>query len=109
LIFKDTPWATSQFAADPYTDDDRYSIESSWGNLLSGYYGDESLLSQQLDDMIARKAVDENARHRLRRIECLDLPMEGGRVQDSFHPARLEASEDCLGSARALLAVADEQ
>lgn len=60
LIFKDTPWATSQFASDPFTDDDRSSITSSWGNLMSGYYGDESLLSQQLDDMIARIVVEDS-------------------------------------------------
>jgi hypothetical protein len=59
LIFKDTPYATSQFATDPYTDDDRSSINSSWSNLLSGYYGQESLLSQQLDDVIARVVVED--------------------------------------------------
>jgi hypothetical protein len=60
LVFKDTPYATSQFATDPYTDDVRFSINSSWSNLLSGYYGDESLLSQQLDDMIARIVVEDS-------------------------------------------------
>jgi hypothetical protein len=59
LIFKDTPYATSQFATDPWTDDDRGSIVYSWENLHSGYYGYESLLSQQLDDLIAKVIVDD--------------------------------------------------
>lgn len=59
LVFKDTPHATSRFAAEPYTDDERGSIVSSWGNLMSGYYGYESLLSQQLDDVIARVVVED--------------------------------------------------
>jgi hypothetical protein len=59
LIFKDTPYATSQFAADPWTDEDRGSIIYSWENLHSGYYGYESLLSQQLDDLIAKVIVDD--------------------------------------------------
>jgi hypothetical protein len=61
LIFKDTPYATSQFDADPWTDEDRGSIIYSWENLHSGYYGYESLLSQQLDDLIAKVIVDDTA------------------------------------------------
>ncbi|MEZ4462658.1 MAG: hypothetical protein R3E66_23610 [bacterium] len=56
LKFKDTPYATSQFETGSW---DRGSIISSWGNLMSGYYGKEALLAQQLDDMIARIVFED--------------------------------------------------
>src|SRR5690606_16245172 len=56
LVFKDTPYATSQFEGMGF---DQGSITSSYNNLLEGYYGKESLLSQQLDDMIARIVYED--------------------------------------------------
>jgi hypothetical protein len=51
-IFKDTPSATSAFGEE---------VHSDYGNLISGYYGHESKLVEQMDDMIARIVVaDEN-------------------------------------------------
>lgn len=51
-IFKDTPSATSRFGGEVHGD---------YGNLISGYYGHESRLVEQMDDFIARILVeDEN-------------------------------------------------
>ena len=44
-IFKDTPGATTPFAGE---------VSGDYGNMISGYYGDEPLLVEQMDDMIAR-------------------------------------------------------
>ena len=54
-IFKDRPEATSQF------DDGRETRfreqQSSYNNLIGGYYGHESTLVQQMDDVVARVVV----------------------------------------------------
>jgi hypothetical protein len=49
-IFKDTPNATSQFGEDVIPD---------YGNLISGYYGHEPTLIEQMDDTIARIIVED--------------------------------------------------
>lgn len=49
-IFKDTPSATSAFGQEVHAD---------YGNLISGYYGHESKLIEQMDDMIARIVVED--------------------------------------------------
>ncbi len=49
-IFKDTPSATSAFGSE---------VHSDYGNLISGYYGHESRLVEQMDDMIARVVVED--------------------------------------------------
>jgi hypothetical protein len=49
-IFKDTPSATSRFGSE---------VHSDYGNLISGYYGHESRLVEQMDDMIARIVVED--------------------------------------------------
>ncbi|MFP2924937.1 DUF1588 domain-containing protein [Pyxidicoccus sp. 3LG] len=58
-IFKERPEATSAF------DDGELSgyraQAAAWENLLSGYYGDESTLIQQMDDFVARAVVDDVA------------------------------------------------
>src|SRR6185436_8919616 len=56
-IFKERPEATSKF------DDGGISVYreqlSAWGNLMDGYYGDESTLVQQMDDFVARAVVPD--------------------------------------------------
>ncbi|MBN1204693.1 MAG: DUF1588 domain-containing protein [Myxococcaceae bacterium] len=56
-IFKERPEATSAF------DDGGTSIyraqASAWGNLMSGYYGEESTLVQQMDDFVARAVIED--------------------------------------------------
>ncbi|WP_395823921.1 DUF1588 domain-containing protein [Archangium minus] len=58
-IFKERPEATSAF------DDGEPSgyrpQAAAWENLLSGYYGDESTLIQQMDDFVARAVVADVA------------------------------------------------
>ncbi|QSQ28604.1 DUF1588 domain-containing protein [Pyxidicoccus parkwayensis] len=58
-IFKERPEATSAF------DDGEVSVyraqASAWENLLSGYYGYESTLVQQMDDFVARVVVEDTA------------------------------------------------
>lgn len=58
-IFKERPEATSAFddgGTSPY----RPQL-SSYGNLMSGYYGDQPTLIQQMDDVVARVVVaDQN-------------------------------------------------
>ncbi|EPX65423.1 hypothetical protein D187_000849 [Cystobacter fuscus DSM 2262] len=58
-IFKERPEATSAF------DDGELSSyraqAAAWENLLSGYYGDESTLIQQMDDFVARAVVNDVA------------------------------------------------
>ncbi len=49
-IFKDTPGETSGFGNE---------VTSDYGNLISGYYGHESRLVEQMDDMIARIVVED--------------------------------------------------
>lgn len=49
-IFKDTPNATSAFGTDVIPD---------YGNLISGYYGHEPRLVEQMDDYIARIIVED--------------------------------------------------
>ncbi len=49
-IFKDTPSATSPFGRE---------VHSDYGNLISGYYGHEPTLVEQMDDMIARIVVED--------------------------------------------------
>lgn len=49
-IFKDTPSATSAFGSE---------VHSDYGNLISGYYGHEPKLVEQMDDMIARIVVED--------------------------------------------------
>ncbi len=51
-IFKDTPSATSAFGSE---------VHSDYGNLISGYYGHESRLVEQMDDMIARIVAEDEA------------------------------------------------
>jgi hypothetical protein len=56
-IFKERPEATSAFddgGTSPY----RPQL-SSYGNLMDGYYGYESILTQQLDDVVARVVVND--------------------------------------------------
>ncbi|MBL8915805.1 MAG: DUF1588 domain-containing protein [Archangium sp.] len=56
-IFKERPEATSAFddgGTSPY----RPQL-GSYGNLMDGYYGYESLLTQQLDDVIARVVAND--------------------------------------------------
>ncbi|MSP72497.1 MAG: DUF1588 domain-containing protein [Myxococcales bacterium] len=56
-IFKDRPQATSKFDDG---DGDRVqsrNSRSSYGNLIGGYYGHESTLVQQMDDVVARVVV----------------------------------------------------
>ncbi|MDH5671197.1 MAG: DUF1588 domain-containing protein [Myxococcales bacterium] len=60
LVFKDTPYATSKYDSDAYDDALRGSITASYTNLMTGYNGYEPLLSQQLDDVIARVVVEDS-------------------------------------------------
>jgi hypothetical protein len=56
-IFKERPEATSAFddgGTSPYR-----SQLSSYGNLMSGYYGDESTLIQQMDDVVAKVVMGD--------------------------------------------------
>lgn len=57
-IFKEFPEASSAFDDGGSANGYRPQL-SSFGNLFSGYYGDESLMTQQLDDMIARVVVED--------------------------------------------------
>lgn len=57
-IFKEFPEATSAFDDGGAANGYRPQL-SSFGNLFSGYYGDESLMTQQLDDVIARVVVED--------------------------------------------------
>ena len=57
-IFKDGPRITSQWH-DGYVSQSNDTITSSYNNLLSGRYGDEPLLKQQLDDTIARVVIED--------------------------------------------------
>lgn len=58
-LFKDTPRKTSAWDG-AYTGDPMYDpITTAYQNLLSGYYGDESLLDEQLDDTIARVIIED--------------------------------------------------
>lgn len=50
-IFKDTPNATSQFGEDVIPD---------YGNLISGYYGHEPTLIEQMDDTVARIVAEDS-------------------------------------------------
>lgn len=50
--FKDTPPATSGYEELPY-------IEEGYAQLLSGYYGYETTIDNQLDDMIARIVIED--------------------------------------------------
>ncbi len=56
-VFKERPEATSRF------DDGNPSIyraqASAWSNLLSGYYGHESTLVEQMDDFVARAVAGD--------------------------------------------------
>ncbi|MBL8950244.1 MAG: DUF1588 domain-containing protein [Myxococcaceae bacterium] len=56
-IFKERPEGTSRFDdGDP----SGYRAQlSAWGNLMDGYYGEESTLIQQMDDMVARAVVPD--------------------------------------------------
>lgn len=57
-IFKERPEATSRFddgGTSPYREQ-----LSSYGNLMSGYYGSESTLVQQMDDVIGRVVIADN-------------------------------------------------
>lgn len=56
-IFKERPEATSRFD-DGGTSGYR-AQQSAWGNLMDSYYGDESTLIQQMDDMVARAVVPD--------------------------------------------------
>ncbi len=49
--FKDTPSATSFYGNE---------VHSDYGNLISGYYGHEPTLIQQMDDMIARVVAEDD-------------------------------------------------
>lgn len=49
--FKDTPGATSAFEGE---------VGPDYGNLISGYYGHESRLVEQMDDYIARIIVEDS-------------------------------------------------
>ncbi len=51
IQFKDTPGATSAY--------NNFNVTTSYNNLLSGYYADESLLDEQLDDTIAKVVIDD--------------------------------------------------
>lgn len=56
-IFKERPEALSQ-----YDDGDQSPYRnqlSAWGNLMSGYYGDEATLVEQLDDTVARIVAED--------------------------------------------------
>lgn len=52
-IFKDSPIATSAYEGDSV-------VSIGYGNLLSGFYGHEPTLIQQLDDTIARIVAEDN-------------------------------------------------
>jgi hypothetical protein len=57
-VFKDTPGQTSKYA----TTSSMYDVTTrSYSNLQNGYYGDEPLLVDQLDDTIARTVLDAAA------------------------------------------------
>lgn len=55
--FKDTPHKTSLFDGNDTWK--AYNLNASYGNLQSGYYGQEPLLLQQLTDSIARVVVED--------------------------------------------------
>lgn len=57
-VFKEYPESTSAFDDGGAANGYRHQL-SSFGNLFSGYYGDESVLTQQLDDLIARVVVED--------------------------------------------------
>ncbi|MFK7928804.1 MAG: DUF1588 domain-containing protein, partial [Myxococcota bacterium] len=55
--FKDTPHKTSQFDGNgPWSP---YSLNASYGNLQSGYYGNEPVLLEQLVDTVARIVAED--------------------------------------------------
>ncbi|MFY0581000.1 DUF1588 domain-containing protein [Cystobacter fuscus] len=58
-IFKERPEATSAF--DDGEPSGYRAQAAAWENLLSGYYGDESTLIQQMDDFVARAVVSDVA------------------------------------------------
>ncbi|WP_395851924.1 DUF1588 domain-containing protein [Cystobacter fuscus] len=58
-IFKERPEATSAF--DDGEQSGYRAQAAAWENLLSGYYGDESTLIQQMDDFVARAVVSDVA------------------------------------------------
>lgn len=58
-IFKERPEATSAF--DDGNTSGYRAQASAWGNLMSGYYGHESTLIQQMDDYVARAVASDVA------------------------------------------------
>lgn len=57
-VFKEFPESTSAFDDGGAANGYRHQLNS-FGNLMGGYYGAESLMTQQLDDLVARVVVED--------------------------------------------------